>query len=586
MLKTSVTSIWRISRRRAANPSVPFLALWVITAILLCRSAAADAPVPRLGLKFRIPTHAELDKGPFRPLAVNKKRFWFSLGGAETSELHNQTIRERRIADTGLHSTGVAEWEYSFHHIKPGEADGAGYIHYGGYPTPPQTRSEAAAVVRAYYQKISADARAKATPEQLMLFKSINGHHCYQHYAAEWGCDIVGSEVGENINGIQAHIAFTRGAARQYVKPWLIDFSSWYGPSMYDEDPRKHWGQYSGPDRGHSLSLHQRSYYVAYMAGANVVIAEGGWLNFFRSQEPDKDGLLPLSRLGEAGARFYQFTQRHPDRGIPYIPIGLLIDFHHGIYPGFGEKLAWNVFPYSAGDQRVLTLWDLFFPGSIEVMPQADETGYMVASPFGDIVDVLLTNCSDSVLAAYPVLILAGDLQNTASLAPRLRSYVCAGGTLLLSEEDANRPDFAEALNPNAITDGKTFSKAKCGRGMVLVYSEDTNGESGALFNLVSAIRDEVVPFKISGEVQSLFNRTESGWMVALVNNSGITKQYNDPPVIDASAVQRCAIRYTGKEKVITAALCTPDGEELLEPKDIMLAIPPGEVRVIRIKLR
>ena len=66
--------------------------------------------------------------------------------------------------------------------------------------------------VRRYYLRLRDDALAKATPEQRKLFSSVNGHYCYQHYACEWGCDLVGSEVGENINSIQAHIAFTRGA--------------------------------------------------------------------------------------------------------------------------------------------------------------------------------------------------------------------------------------------------------------------------------------------------------------------------------------------------------------------------------------
>src|SRR5882672_8775136 len=81
--------------------------------------------------------------------------------------------------------------------------------------------------------------------------------------------------------GCTAHIAFTRGAARQYDKPWLMDFSSWYAPSIFDEDPRRTWGENSGPTHGHSLSLHLRTYIVSYMAGANVVVAEGGALNCF-----------------------------------------------------------------------------------------------------------------------------------------------------------------------------------------------------------------------------------------------------------------------------------------------------------------
>ncbi len=529
----------------------------------------------------------QLAAGPWRNRPVQGKPFRFTLGGGDDSPVHIVTLKQRPIADAGLASYGVAEWGYSFHHLKNGAPDGAGYKHYGGYPQPPRTRAEAAEVVKAYFNRLAADARAKASPKELLLFSSINGHYCYQHYACEWGADIVGSEVGENINSTQAHIAFTRGAARQYGKPWLIDFSSWYGPSMYDEDPRKTWGEYSGPDRGHSLSLHRRTYYVAYMAGADVVVAEGGWLNFFRSQQPGPDGTLPLSRLGEEGVRFYAFTKRYPDRGIPYTPVGLLIDPLHGIYPGFGEKLAWNAFPYSPGDQRILNLWETFFPDSLDVQAKRNENGYLVTSPYGDILDVMLNNAPDAILASYPVLLLAGEVTQEALLAERLRNYVRQGGTLLLSEADAKRTAMARALKlkPDMLTTADLgYARVRLGRGAVVVYREDGPVGVGALAKLLAQVRDELVPLQISGRLESLYNRTADGWIVTLVNNEGITKTYNEPPRVDG-APQMAAVRYTGPGRVRTAWLCTPDGDEPLDPTAIHLAIPPGEVRVVRLTL-
>lgn len=541
----------------------------------------------RIAPSTPVPSYNKLAAGPWRQRPVQGKPFWFTLGGADDSPVHNATLKQRAIADAGLAMYGVAEWGYSFHHLKNGQADGAGYKHYGGYPQPPRTRAEAAEVVKAYFNRLAADARAKAKPEELLRFSSINGHYCYQHYACEWGADIVGSEVGENINGIQAHIAFTRGAARQYGKPWLLDFSSWYGPSMYDEDPRKTWGEYSGPDRGHSLSLHRRTYYVAYMAGADVVVAEGGSLNFFRSQQSGRDGTLPLSRLGEEGARFYAFTKRYPDRGIPYTPVGLLIDPLHGIYPGFGEKLAWNAFPYSPGDQRILDLWETFFPDSLDVQVKRNEKGYLVASPYGDILDVILNNAPDAILASYPVLLLAGEVTQGALLAERLRQYVRQGGTLLLSEADAKRGAVARALKlkpdmPGAV--GPDYARVRRGRGAVVVYRKDGPVGAGALAKLLAQVRDELVPLRISGGFESLYNRTADGWIVTLVNNEGITKTYNEPPRVDV-APQMAAVRYTGPGRVRAACLCTSEGDEPLDPADISLAIPPGEVRVVRLIL-
>ena len=534
-----------------------------------------------------IPAYDKLAAGPWHERSVQGSPFWFTLGGADDSPVHRATLKQHPIADAGLAMHGVAEWGYSFHHLKNGQPDGAGYKHYGGYPHPPRTRTEAAEIVKAYFNRLAADARAKAKPEELRVFSSINGHYCYQHYACEWGADLVGSEVGENINSTQAHIAFARGAARQYGKPWLMDFSSWFGPSMYDEDPRKTWGEYSGPDRGHSLSLHRRTYYVAFMAGANVVVAEGGSLNFFRSQQPGPEGTLPLSRLGEEGARFYAFTKLHPDRGIPYTPVGLLIDPLHGIYPGFGEKLAWNTFPYTPADQRLLDLWETFFPDSLDVQAKRNEKGYLVASPYGDILDVLLNNAPDAILASYPVLLLAGEVTPDPLLPERLRRYVRQGGTLLLSEIDAKRPAMARALKlkPDVLSAaGPDYVSVGRGRGAVVVYREAGPVGGGVLAKLMAQVRDELLPLRVSGLLESLYNRTADGWIVTLVNNEGITKTYNEPPRIDVTP-QMAAIRYTGPGRVRTACLCTPDGNTQLDPADIRLAIPPGEVRVVRLVL-
>ena len=585
-MKNAGDKTFRLARV-AAGGNVVMILVGAATSLALKPEAWSGETKDRIVRSTPVLSYDKLAAGPWRQRPVQGKPFWFTLGGGDDSPVHIATLKQRPIADSGLAMYGVAEWGYSFHHLKNGQPDGAGYKHYGGYPQPPRTRTEAAEMVKAYFNRLAADARAKAKPEELPLFYSINGHYCYQHYGCEWGADIVGSEVGENINSIQAHIAFTRGAARQYGRPWLIDFSSWYGPSMYDEDPRKTWGEYSGPDRGHSLSLHRRTYYVAYLAGADVVVAEGGWLNFFRSQQPGADGTLPLSRLGEEGARFYAFTKRYPERGIPYTPIGLLIDPLHGIYPGFGEKLAWNAFPYTPADRRILDLWETFFPDSLDVQGKRNEKGYLVASPYGDILDVILNNAPDAILASYPVLLLAGEITQDALLAERLRQYVRQGGTLLLSQAGAQRAPIARALKlkPDMLSAGGLGSvNVHRGRGAVVVYREDGPAGAGTLAKLLAQIRDELVPLRVSGGVESLYNRTADGWIVTLVNNAGIAKAFNEPPRVDL-APSMTTVRYTGPGRVRTACLCTPEGDEPLDPADIRFDIPPGDLRVVRLIL-
>jgi hypothetical protein len=38
---------------------------------------------------------------------------------------------------------------------------------------------------------------------------------------------LVSAEIGENINSINAHLAASRGAGRQFSVPVTIDFSAW-----------------------------------------------------------------------------------------------------------------------------------------------------------------------------------------------------------------------------------------------------------------------------------------------------------------------------------------------------------------------
>jgi hypothetical protein len=263
----------------------------------------------------------------------------------------------------------------------------------------------------------------------------------------------------------------------------------------------------------------------------------------------------------------------------------LLIDPLHGIYPGFGDKLAWNAFPYSPGDQRIVNLWETFFPDSLDVQVKRDEKGYLVASPYGDILDVILNNAPEAILASYPVLLLAGEVTQEALLAERLRKYVRQGGTLLLSKADAKRTAIARALklkldSLSAVEPG--YTRARLGRGVVVVYREDGPGGAGNLAQLLAQVCNELVPFRISGQLESLYNRTANGWIVTLVNNEGIAKTYNEPPRIDG-APQMVTVRYTGPGRIRAAWLCSPEGDEPLDPSEIHLAIPPGEVRVVRL---
>lgn len=75
------------------------------------------------------------------------------------------------------------------------------------------------------------------------------------------------------------------------------------------------------------------------MAGANGLLAEAGAVNFF--YENTTGGMLQLSPLGAIGREIFALTHgpggAEAVRGIPYVPLAILIEQAHGM--GLGIRL-------------------------------------------------------------------------------------------------------------------------------------------------------------------------------------------------------------------------------------------------------
>lgn len=464
----------------------------------------------------------------------------------------------------------AAEWGYSFHNLKDGALDGAGRAHYGGYPTKPVDRQQALGYIRDYVLKTYVAGLDHP-------WYSMNGHYPYHHYAAEWGFDALGSEIGENITSYQIRLAFTRGAARQYSRPWFIDVSAWHGPGITDYSSAKPWGKYSAPDNGHSLSLYRRTYFMSYMAGAGSLTAEAGGVNFLL-EDRDDEGVFKPSPLGRVGAEFYDFARRHPDRGVAYTPFGVVLDFYHGVYAGIeGKRVAFNQFAYTKGDTMTWRLLDGFFPKGWEV---SNETGCIANGPLGDTCDVLLQNAPQKVLDSYPVLVLSGDVKLSEDEVRRFVSYAESGGTLLLNRAySASFPAEMRGQAQDARTD------IRFGKGRVILYGPDYDGR--AALDILKAISPEVMPFSVEGGPQYLLNWKPDAWIVTVINNSGITKSFNAKPKISESKTQQVKLRYTGPRKVtgVTNLLTDADAKGLLKDGALELSLPPGELAVFEFAL-
>jgi len=535
--------------------------------LLLLAAVTAAADPPPLNARY-VPDPAAWTPPPIRPEGFQFEIQISSLGTSYDFERVKQSIEAHDLGEyeTAVSRVVAAEWGYSFTHLD-GQLDGAGRAIQAGYPEPPADRAACLPVIDAFLHR----QYIQGAPRP---WASMNGHFPWHHYAGEFGFDQIGSEIGENINNYQWHIALNRGAARQYRRPWFIDFSVWHGPSITDYSQGKIWGEYSGPEHGHSMSLFERSLFMSYMAGAGQLTAEAGGAIAFLDT-PDDAGVYPLSPYGEVCKRLRDFSKQHPDIGVPLTPFGIVLDKFHGAYPGFGEKKAFWHFPYSPGDTMTWHLVDSIWPGGWEVMGR-DELGAMVNGPYGDTFDVLLQNASQSVLNSYPCLILSGDMRLESDEVLRIQQYVEQGGTLLVNA--AFLSQFPEEWRAGVDT------TTVVGQGRVVTYGPDY--DITALDALIRDALAKQLPVRVSGGVQYLVNLKSDAVLVTLINNDGVTKAPREPVRVDASKSRTAAITYTGEGKVLSASDIKDNRPIALHADGgYQLEIAAGEIAVVAITL-
>lgn len=517
------------------------------------------------------------DADTWRPPPIRPEGFQFeiqlsSLGTSYEPERVRQSIRGHNLGeyDSAVSKVMAAEWGYSFTHLD-GQTDGAGRRIKAGYPTPPVNRAECLKVIEAFLQQqYIADA-----PHP---WASMNGHFPWHHYAAEFGFDQIGSEVGENINNYQWHIALTRGTARQYARPWFMDFSAWHGPSITDYSGGKIWGEHSGPDHGHSMSLVERALFMSYMAGAGQITAEAGGAIAFLTLT-NGQGLYRLSPYGEVCKRLREFSLAHPDVGIPLTPFAIVLDLHHGAYPGFGKRRAFWHFDYNAGDHMTWDLINLIWPGGWEVMGK-DETGTMVNGPFGDTFDILLQNAPQKVLNSYPCLILSGDIRLSTEEVARYTRYVRQGGTLILNSvylrDFPNYAKLSEAATRHEVSDGQ---------GRVIFFGPDY--QVGQLPAIIHEQLAEHLPVKVSPNVQCLVNVKPGRVLVTLINNAGVTKAPKSKPVVDATKALVATVSWQNHAPLESVwDLKRREKMDLQRGTEATVSLPPGELAIVEFRFK
>ena len=214
----------------------------------------------------------------------------------------------------GVANVSLSEWGYHFYHPHNYAADGYPPPYPGWDPANiPTTKQEAHDFMKAYFQNRVADYRGRVF--------STTGHSNYEMYAGDWGANVIGLEISENIAFAQLKFAMARGAARQHDLPWATHVSSYFTSSHTTNGPlEKTWiGGFgwvaTGQDAGHSLSLYKRMWLHSWFAGAAMISQEADAWIFYSSEEAP----YPLTPYGEAAQEAFDFMWNH-DRGVAYTP--------------------------------------------------------------------------------------------------------------------------------------------------------------------------------------------------------------------------------------------------------------------------
>jgi hypothetical protein len=248
---------------------------------------------------------------------------------------------------------------------------------------------------------------------------------------------LAGAETQNKVTSASVHYAFLRGAGKQYGVLWFGNasvFNTWHHKAYHEETDT------SGPTKGNSLSLLRRLLFSHYLYNSVILGFEGG---LFERDWWSADGQGALSPLGLMQQDAVRFVEAHPQPGVMHTPIAVLVDFLAGWMPARTWTTAyrvWGYVPYDSGDHLTHNVLGMLYPGYEDCGWYHDERGTVCPTPYGDMADVLHSDTTAWVLRQYGMVVVAGNLFTAdAELRAKLDAYVRAGGTLVVSAENARR---------------------------------------------------------------------------------------------------------------------------------------------------
>lgn len=282
-------------------------------------------------------------------------------------------------------------------------------------------------------------------------YMNATGSLNFSHYYGERNCRTLGLETAQGLPSDTLMFSFLRGAGKEYGRLLTQATSVWnrFGYNMYHGRRTESPGGYGyGPNKGCSLSLHKRLFLSSYLGGHSIVGSETA--QFTADVLPN--GAPELSPLGRQHLELRDWFRKHPDRGVMFTPVAIMLDFYHGwnmprhLYRGDMYKI-WGKFSYEKGDYAIDGLFRMIWPGYEDCSYLRNERGFLTPTPYGDIFDVVTNRCPPEVLNQYAAVMLMGDVEMTPALVKNLTAFAAQGGDVLLTASQAQTlPDSLHGL--------------------------------------------------------------------------------------------------------------------------------------------
>lgn len=473
--------------------------------------------------------------------------------------------------------------------------------------------------------------------------------------SADWGARTIGYESSAcTSNILSMRWAFMRGAARQhnsltatYRSCNFGDASTIFSDQQSYHSPKNILDNYYSVFSGAGMTWYKFDIWYQYMAGASMFYHEQGFDEYWQPGGTTAAGLydVQLSPKGKLVDRFLRTTAAEPDRGNPYTPVAILVDYAHGwepapFWPNSFKNWHGHQDRFLFGDHEKMLeqyFWTAFHPiGRESERPITGTNEVNVAGVFGDVFDVIYAYPDANkwrTIDTYPVVIVAGDIDLTAAEGQRLADYMQRGGTLMIADAHLTGPGVAaiglpavgapteaygyrwlggsevnpsqlyrykEIISPAGATaenfrplattpEGKVFCAAidrGPGRLVYLSVPRAMGIDKSAhptLPRLFAHLTRGLMPIEVEGNVEWLLNRTQSSWLVTLLNPAGQDKPQQGITPTNYKENRQVTIKSqlpftTARDRLL------PDDPLKLSLGRVELVVPAGGIRIIELK--